>query len=234
MLAPRPAFCRPQAYAEFARWAPQADTPQGLVRAGCAIAMHADETADGAPCWAALERIASTVASRCVSGHIEALVAHLHDVLFDVIGFRGVEGEDYYNPRNSYLPWVMQSHRGIPITLCLVYRATACLVGLNAVGVNAPGHFLAAIDQPGKERMYVDPFFGGRLLEAAEVYDRIAELSGRPIPPSPELLQTASSTQWLARMLMNLQANFARSGEDRHMYAMQELQSLLSATDAAG
>lgn len=204
------------------------------MRAACAIAMHADETTDGAACWTALERIASTVAARCVSGQAEARIAHLHDVLFDVIGFCGVEGEDYYNPRNSYLPWVLQSHRGIPITLCLVYRATACLVGLSAVGVNAPGHFLAAIEQPGRERMYVDPFYSGRLLEASEVYDRIAELSGRPIPPSPELLQTASGRQWLARMLMNLQANFARSGEDRHMFAMQELQSLLSAPTDAG
>ncbi len=42
-------------------------------------------------------------------------------------------------------------------------------------------------------------------------------------------LMPATHEQWLSRILYNLQAVFARSGRERDLYAMQELQDLLIA-----
>jgi len=60
------------------------------------------------------------------------------------------------------------------------------------------------------------------------VFRRIAEATGRDEPPSREWLAPATHRQWLSRMLNNLQAVFAHTGRERDLYAMQELQSLLS------
>jgi regulator of sirC expression with transglutaminase-like and TPR domain len=107
-------------------------------------------------------------------------------------------------------------------------------VGLLVHGINAPGHFLAAVDCSPEEKpsstkrwMYVDPFYGGGLLNREEVYRRIAEATGRDDPPAPEWLAPATHAQWLNRMLNNLQAVFAHTGRERDLYAMQELQRLL-------
>jgi regulator of sirC expression with transglutaminase-like and TPR domain len=147
--------------------------------------------------------------------------------MFDVLGFRG-NTEDYYNAANSYLPEVLRTRRGLPITLALVYRRVAAGLGLVVHGVNSPGHFLAEVEFEGSGKsMYVDPFFGGGLLNEKEVYERVSQATGQAVDPASEHLARATPRQWLARMLHNLQAVFAASGRERDVYAMQELHGLL-------
>jgi regulator of sirC expression with transglutaminase-like and TPR domain len=154
-------------------------------------------------------------------------------VLFDVVGFEG-NVDDYYDPANSYLPEVLGTRRGLPITLVLIYKYVAEQLGLVVHGINSPGHFLAAVESGGTDTngagdgwMYVDPFFGGALLTRSDVYRRIEATTGRPPSKSSDWLAPATHQQWLSRMLNNLQAIFARSGRERDLYAMQELQQLL-------
>ncbi len=47
---------------------------------------------------------------------------------------------------HSNMEWVLHHRVGIPITLALVAIATARRCGLQAVGLNYPGHFLAMVD----------------------------------------------------------------------------------------
>jgi regulator of sirC expression with transglutaminase-like and TPR domain len=229
-----PAYCHPNAYAAFAREMPHVDTTCGLFRAAFAIALHEHPDANLEQAESTLLQLAETVNGRVHSPHPQARLAHLHDVLFDVVGFTG-NVDDYYNPANSYLPEVLATCRGLPITLVLIYKFVAEEVGLTVRGINSPGHFLAAVQCPelgqsltsGSNWMYVDPFYGGGLLSDDDIFQRIAEATGRDDPPSPAWLAPATHHQWLARMLNNLQAVFAHTGRERDLYAMQELQSLL-------
>ena len=91
-------------------------------------------------------------------------------------------------------------------------------------------HLLAEVQEGNhseSESMYVDPFYGGGVLNQEEVAQRIAQTTGRQ-PPEPLLLERATHRQWLNRMLMNLQAAFAALGQERNVYAMQELHILLA------
>jgi regulator of sirC expression with transglutaminase-like and TPR domain len=228
-----PAYCHPAAYDAFAREMPHVDTTRGLFRAAFAIALHEHPDANLEQAESTLKQLAETVNGRVRSPDPRARLAHLHDVLFDVVGFTG-NVDDYYNPANSYLPDVLATHRGLPITLVLIYKFVAEEVGLVVRGINSPGHFLAAVQcpEPGQSRavgnwMYVDPFYGGGLLSEGDVYRRISEATGRDDPPSPAWLAPATHRQWLARTLHNLQAVFAHTGRERDLYAMQELQNLL-------
>jgi regulator of sirC expression with transglutaminase-like and TPR domain len=231
-----PAYCHPAAYDAFAREIPQVDTTAGLFRAAFAIARHEQPTADVQQAEATIADLAETVLRRVKSPNAEARLAHLHDVLFDVVGFIG-DVEDYYNPANSYLPHVLRTRRGLPITLVLIYKCVAEGVGLAVRGINSPGHFLAAVEcsPAGREFaarsnwMYVDPFYGGGLLDQDEVGRRIAETTGLVAEDTTPWLVPATHRQWLSRMLNNLQAVFAHAGRERDLYAMQELQSLLDA-----
>ena len=222
-----PAYCHPAAFAAFAREIPQVDTTRGLLRAAFAIAQHERPDANVGEAESTIRQLADTVNSRVRSPNPEARLAHLHDVLFDVVGFGG-NIEDYYNPANSYVPDVLATHRGLPITLVLIYKCVAEEVGLTARGINSPGHFLAAVACGSDKWMYVDPFYGGGLLTEEDVFRRIAEATGCDDPPSPAWLTPATHRQWLARMLNNLQAVFAHTGRERDLYAMQELQDLLA------
>jgi regulator of sirC expression with transglutaminase-like and TPR domain len=230
-----PAYCRPAAYDAFAIEIPRLNTTTGLFRAAFAIARHEQPDADIAQAEATIAELANTVGRRVHSANLDAKLAHLHDVLFDVVGFVG-NVDDYYNPANSYLPEVLRTHRGLPITLVLIYKCVAERIGLEVCGINSPGHFLAAVRSGDTASatakhagwMYVDPFFGGELLDPGDVCLRISQTTGLAPPDSSQWLSAASHRQWLARMLNNLQAVFAHSGRERDLYAMQELQAILA------
>jgi len=229
-----PAYCHSAAYAAFERELPNVDETAGLFRSAFAIARHEKPDADVSHGEATIVDLAETVRRRVHSPSSEAKLAHLHDVLFDVVGFFG-NVEDYYNPANSYLPEVLRTHRGLPITLVLVYKCVAERIGLTVRGINSPGHFLAAVrsvepninSSQSAGWMYVDPFYGGELLDGNDVRRRIAETTGLVATDSSQWLVAATHRQWLGRMLNNLQAVFAHTGRERDLYAMQELGQLL-------
>jgi regulator of sirC expression with transglutaminase-like and TPR domain len=224
-----PAYCRPAAFHMFAQQLADVETTAGLFRAAFAIALHERPEASLAEAETIVENLTDTVRKRVRSGSTEALLAHLHDVLFEVFGLRG-NAKDFYHPANSYLPDVLRTRLVIPISLTLVYKRVAEPLGLVVHGVNAPGHFLAEVEIPGRRHakpMYVDPFFGGGVLDEGEVAGRISQATGRPVRLAPEILARATPGMWLSRMLNNLQASLAARGQERDVCAMQELQELL-------
>src|SRR5206468_6452152 len=101
--------------------------------------------------------------SRVRGGQPQALLVHLHEYLFTELGFAG-NIEDYYNPYNSYLPSVLATKRGLPITLSLVYKIVAERLGLRAWGVGLPGHFLIGVECEPGNKMLVDTFASGRII----------------------------------------------------------------------
>jgi regulator of sirC expression with transglutaminase-like and TPR domain len=140
----------------------------------------------------------------------------LNRFFFQELGFAG-NVNDYYDARNSYLHFVLQSRRGIPITLAVLYVEIASQIGLHANGVSFPGHFLVKLRMPQGE-VVIDPFTGQSLsreaLDALLVPYRRRE--GLPCNSSVSLalfLQAATPREILARMLRNLK-EIHRSAED--------------------
>jgi regulator of sirC expression with transglutaminase-like and TPR domain len=221
-----PRYCRPAAYELFAAQLATLEETNSLVRAAAAVAMHefADTCLDDVE--RQLDEIAAEIVGRVSSGNRRALIAQLHAVLFDELGLAG-NTENYYAPENSYLPKVLETRRGLPVTLSLVYKSVAQRIGLNARGINSPVHFLAAVELDGSW-MIVDPFHDGRVLARDEVFDRLEKLAGAPIARSDELLSTATHIDWLARIVRNLEQVFQRTGRQMDMLAMRELLSLVS------
>ena len=221
----QPTLCRPSAYFLFKRQLPILESTAGLVRASVAIAMHAREDFDPDLVERRLADLAERVLRRVKSRHPEALLAHLHDVLFEEEGFHG-NADDYYNPLNSYLPAVLELRVGIPITLALIYKAVAEQLNVRVEGVNAPGHFVLRV-MAHDGWMIVDPFYGGGVLTEEETFVRMEQVTGRPVPRAGNYLSPASHSQWLSRMLVNLQHIFATRDRRYDLAAMSELQSLL-------
>jgi regulator of sirC expression with transglutaminase-like and TPR domain len=155
----------------------------------------------------------------------------LNRFFFQELGFAG-NVNDYYDARNSYLHFVLQSRRGIPITLAVLYAEIASQIGLHASGVSFPGHFLVKLRMPQGE-VVIDPFTGQSMsreaLDALLVPYRRREGATGDAPVSLALfLQAASPRQIIARMLRNLK-EIHRGNEDwRRLHAvMQRLVVLL-------
>ena len=140
----------------------------------------------------------------------------LNRFFFQELGFAG-NVNDYYDAKNSYLHFVLQSRRGIPITLAVLYVEIASQIGLHASGVSFPGHFLVKLRMPQGE-VVIDPFTGQSMsreaLDALLVpYRRREGLPGDSPVSLALFLQAATPREIIARMLRNLK-EIHRSAED--------------------
>jgi len=113
------------------------------------------------------------------------------------LGFAG-NVDAYYDPDNSYLHRVIETRRGIPISLAVLFVELARGVGLDARGVGFPGHFLVRVDLE-DEVAIIDPFTGSVLD-----HDLLAHLADAHGQSAERLLAPATASQILARMLHNL------------------------------
>jgi regulator of sirC expression with transglutaminase-like and TPR domain len=139
----------------------------------------------------------------------------LNREFFDEAGFKGNQ-TDYEDPRNSFLNEVLDRRTGIPITLTILYVEVARRLGMSAVGVGFPGHFLAKIEgvpaPDGNDEMVIDAFFG-RTIGLDECQDRLRKMAGREVTMAPDMLRAATSRETLTRVLSNLKNNHLRRGE---------------------
>jgi regulator of sirC expression with transglutaminase-like and TPR domain len=186
--------------------------------------MHEMPDVDFHAVEAEIQTLADRILSRVHSDDPKALLAHAHAVFFDEEGFIG-NIQDFGDRRNSYIPAVLSTRRGIPITLTLIYKEVLDRLGLIVHGTNAPGHFLATVWSEGSP-MLVDTFTRGRVLTRGEALARIAKLTGCN-DRSVDLLPLATNRIWIHRILQNLVMQASRSGERSTLAAMLELQGLL-------
>lgn len=131
----------------------------------------------------------------------------LNRYFFQELGFAG-NVNDYYDVHNSYVNAVIETRRGIPITLAVIYIELASQIGLTARGVSFPGHFLVKLRMPQGE-VVIDPFTGHSLSrheldELLLPYRRAQGLDGDFDVPLGLFLQAAPPRDVLARMLRNL------------------------------
>lgn len=124
---------------------------------------------------------------------------------FQELGFSG-NVNDYYDRRNSLLPCVLDTRRGIPISLAVLFIDIARQLGLDALGVSFPGHFLVKVPMP-KGDVVLDPFTG-QSLSREDLEERLLPYRQRALPqsdwPLSLFLQAAAPRDILARMLRNL------------------------------
>src|SRR5580658_646445 len=97
-------------------------------------------------CITQLDHYALAVADRARDlSDGRSFIEAANEYLFVEIGFRGND-EDYYNPENCCLNRVLETKRGIPITLSVIYMEIARRLSKPVSGVGLPGHFIVRYD----------------------------------------------------------------------------------------
>ena len=202
-----------------------------LGRGALAIARIAYPALDPAPHLATLDALAGGARVRVSAAEDPAQAASaLGAYLFGECGFRGNQRE-YYDPRNSFLNDVLERRTGLPITLALVFMEAGARLGLTITGVGFPGHFLVRVAGPAGP-VVLDPFFGGRVLEPAELLTRYRAFlgkGGKEITRLPsEAVAATAAPAILARMLRNLVHIYLDRRDHAHALAAVDLLLVLT------
>ena len=138
-------------------------------------------------------------------------------ILVDTRPFAGNE-EDYYSYNNSLLDKVLQSRKGIPITLAIVYAAIVRRISnmkMEAAGL--PGHFMLSTTinfcptqqkKSLKQKVFVDVFHGGKILTKEQCQQLIC--TRYEIQWSDSYTKSISNSDVWRRMLRNLNNCYER------------------------
>jgi regulator of sirC expression with transglutaminase-like and TPR domain len=220
-----PLCCSPRSFELLAQQVRVMNSPDALLHGAIAIAMHQTEDVEPAAIDATIQGYVDAVRSRVRGRQPQATLAHLHEFLFEEQGYCG-NTNDYYTPDNSYLPSVIQTKLGLPITLSLLYKVVAERLGLRVWGVGLPGHFLVGMEMDGGQ-ILIDPFAQGRLVTTDEAHSRLQEMFGPEVQWSDELLRPASNRHWLTRILQNLLNVFGSTDHFADVAAVLEMEMIL-------
>lgn len=166
-----------------------------------------------------LDKVAAAVAADTPpDAGIGESVRRLTNHLFHSLGFAGNETR-YYDADNSYLSRVIDTRRGIPVTLTVLLLLLARRLRLPVYGVGTPGHFLAGYREGG-EALFVDCFRSGQLMTLPEV-KRMLVRNGYDW--RPELGKPVASREILARMIRNLISIHQKTGATDHAEKLSTL-----------
>lgn len=213
------------------------DAGLNLLEAAAAIAQDEYPQLDVQSVQAEVDGLARRLGERLpadasASHKLAALTRFFHKEL----GFAG-NLNNFYERGNSFVHQVLQTRRGIPITLAVIFLELADQLGLRAQGVAFPGHFLVKLRVAAGE-VVLDPFTGALL--SRERLDEFLQSfrAGTGLPDDAELpvelfLQAASPRQILARMLRNLKEIHRAAQDWPRLLAVQQRLVLLLPNDAA-
>ena len=216
------------------------DASLPLVEAALALAQDAYPGLDIQAELARIDALAQRLRGRIPADAVALQrLRWLNRYFFEELGFAG-NLNDYHHPDNSYLHRVLETRRGIPITLAVLYIELATQIGLSAQGISFPGHFLVKMRMHGGQRpgeVVIDPFTG-QSLSREELDERLAPYrrsSGLPADfetPLGLFLQSASAREVLARMLGTLKQIHRGSARAAAWLAVQERLVILLPQDA--
>jgi regulator of sirC expression with transglutaminase-like and TPR domain len=163
------------------------------------------------------ETLADTLADTLIAGpagqgrDIAGCTMALAQVMVEGYGYQGDE-LTYDDMQNANLMRVIERRRGLPVALGILYIHTARSQGWQAEGLNFPGHFLIRLQAAGG-RAILDPFHGGRALEAVDLRQLLAAIAGQDASLLPDYYEPVPDRDILLRLQNNILLRAMRQGE---------------------
>lgn len=162
-------------------------------------------------------------------------VGVINKIFFGQYGFKG-NASNYNSPLNSYINTVIETKKGNPLSLSILYSVVAQQLELPIYGVNLPNHFiLAYMDDNGISQFlsnsneygvlfYINTFSKGSLFQKDDIDQFLNSIQQTP---EPGHFQPCSNSDILRRMLTNLISSFQQVGHAEKVNELIELRNLL-------
>lgn len=147
----------------------------------------------------------------------------LNGVLFNKLKF-GANTKNFHSPGNSMINIVLETHKGNPITLCIIYLLVAQKLKMPVSGVNLPNLFIVTYKDE-KNQFYINAFNKGLIFSKQDIENYIHELR---LTPQDSFFQPCSTLEIIRRVFRNLIMSFDKMGEHEKAEEVKELLLLIA------
>ncbi|HET8964281.1 MAG TPA: transglutaminase-like domain-containing protein [Chitinophagales bacterium] len=160
----------------------------------------------------------------------------INHILFDVHNFSG-NTTNYHAPQNSYINNVLESKKGNPLLLSIIYTIIAQNLDIPIYGVNLPEHFILCYmdvehmgvptqegNEGGNVLFYINPFSKGAVFGSKEIDAFLKQLN---LSPMALFYEPCSNLEIIKRLMRNLISSYEKLGyPDKSDELRELLQSL--------
>jgi len=140
--------------------------------------------------------------------HASEKVKILNGVLFNKLKF-SANTKNFHSVNNSMINVVLESRKGNPITLCVIYQLVAQRLKMPIFGVNLPNLFILTYKDK-HTQFYINAFNRGLIFRREDITNYINQLN---LTPQEIFYQPCSHLDIICRVLRNLMAAYERIGE---------------------
>ncbi|MBL7848262.1 MAG: transglutaminase family protein [Cyclobacteriaceae bacterium] len=133
----------------------------------------------------------------------------VNGVLFNKLRF-GANTKNFHSPGNSMINIVLETRKGNPITLCVIYMLVAQKLKLPVFGVNLPNLFILTYKDAQNTPFYINAFNRGLIFTRQDIENYINELH---LVPQNSFFEPCDNLEIIRRALRNLIMSFEKMGE---------------------
>lgn len=133
----------------------------------------------------------------------------VNGVLFNKLKF-GANTKNFHSPGNSLINVVLETRKGNPITLCVIYMLVAQKLKLPVQGVNLPNLFILTYKDDQNNQFYINAFNRGLIFSRQDIENYINELH---LVPQDSFFEPCDNIEIVRRALRNLIMSFEKMGE---------------------
>lgn len=149
-------------------------------------------------------------------------IKRINSIFFDIHKF-AANTKNFHSPTNSMINVVLESRKGNPITLCVIYLLIAQRLNLKIYGVNLPNLFVLTYKDEDIQ-FYINVFNKGIVFSRSDIDHYIAQLN---IKSKDLFYQPCTNLEIIQRVLRNLIFSYEKTGDQEKV---QELNNLLTKT----
>lgn len=155
----------------------------------------------------------------------------INQILFKIYGLKRNSAQ-FYAPQNNYLNIVLETKKGNPISLAIIYTILAQRLGLPIFGVNLPRNFILVYMDELKSKetfnedlgvhilFYINPFNFGSILGKKEIDHFIRHQN---LTPKKSYYIPCSNGEIIHRLLLNLSFAYEQAGNEEKVRQLREL-----------
>jgi regulator of sirC expression with transglutaminase-like and TPR domain len=146
----------------------------------------------------------------------------INHILYDVYNFNG-NVADYHAAQNSFINVVLESKKGNPLSLSILYAVLAQKLEIPVYGINLPEHFILGYvdlfqENPTPEELknspilfYINAFSKGIVFSRKDIDNFLKQLN---LEPRPHYYEPCSNLDIIKRMLRNLALAFEKAEQE--------------------
>lgn len=148
----------------------------------------------------------------------------INNVIFDKLKFKA-NTKNFHSPGNSMINVVLETNRGNPISLCILYILISQKLELPIYGVNLPNLFICTYKTK-DHQFYINAFNKGLIFSKSDIENYVQQLHLNPIDL---FFEPCKNEDIVKRVLRNLIISFDKIGDHQKS---DEVNQLLKAIDS--